>query len=247
MDYKIEKEPIMTKEEYDFMINNLNKRKVIFAFKRVFDVAASLIMAVILSPMLIIFSLMIFLSSGRPVFFTQERIGRYGKRFNIIKFRTMKNNTATSDGITLLNDMRITKVGSFLRKYRLDEFPQLFNILKGDMSFVGPRPDMPQYYKVNDYGYKCVLLVKPGVTGEVTLKYKGEDSILSLSKDPEKTYIEKIFPEKVKLNIEYIKNITLLYDLNILLKTVYYVFANRNYGGKDTYINNSEMEIHLNE
>lgn len=243
MSCKSEKQSIMMKEEYDSIAESLKKRKFTFLLKRLLDIAAALIMIIVFSPVLLIFSLMILFGSGKPVYFKQERMGKDGNIFKIIKFRTMRNNTATADGITKINDRRITKTGAFLRKYRLDEIPQLFNILKGDMSFVGPRPDMPIYYDTADYGYKCVLLAKPGVTSEATLKFKGEDEILALSENPEKTYAEEIFPEKVRMNIDYIKKITLLYDFNIILKTVYYVFINRSH--KSTLSTDLETEARL--
>lgn len=219
------KEPIMTKEEYDLVVEILKNKKRILIFKRIFDIITSYIMSVIFSPLLLIFSVMILVDSGAPVFFRQERMGKNSKTFRIFKFRTMRNNTATADGITVANDNRITKLGSFLRKYRLDEIPQLFNIIKGEMSFVGPRPDLPKYYMVNDYGYKCVLLVKPGITGLATLVFKDEDKILALCENPETAYIEDIFPNKVKLNIDYIKKISILNDLKGIFETVLCVFV----------------------
>jgi lipopolysaccharide/colanic/teichoic acid biosynthesis glycosyltransferase len=214
----------MTKEEYDYLVKSLRKKRVILLLKRMFDILVSFIMILALSPVILILSILIMIDSGFPVFFRQERMGKNGKTFRIFKFRTMKNNTATADGITLYNDKRITRIGEFLRKYRLDEIPQLFNIIKGEMSFVGPRPDLPKYYMVDDYGYKSVLLVRPGVTGEATLKFKDEDKILSTSENPEKTYTEEIFPQKVRLNIDYIKRISILYDMKIIINTVINVF-----------------------
>lgn len=219
------KEPIMTKEEYDYLVKSLRKKRLTLLLKRVFDILVSFIMILALSPIILILSVLIIVDSGFPVFFRQERMGKDGKIFRIFKFRTMKNNTATADGITLYNDKRITKIGAFLRKYRLDEIPQLFNIIKGEMSFVGPRPDLPKYYMVDDYGYKSILLVRPGVTGEATLKFKDEDKILSTSENPEKIYTEEIFPQKVRLNIDYIKRISILYDLKIMIDTFLSVFV----------------------
>lgn len=215
---------IMNKEEYNLIIDHLNKKKITLVIKRIFDLILSLIMLIVFSPILIMLSIFVLIDSGNPILFKQDRMGKNGNVFRIIKFRTMVNNTETEDGITKIKDSRITKIGVFLRKYRLDEVPQLINIIRGEMSFVGPRPDIPKYYKVDDYGYKCVLLVKPGVTGEATLRFKDEDKILSLSNNPEKTYNEKIFPEKIKLNIEYIKNISLLYDTKLVFRTIRDVF-----------------------
>lgn len=222
------KEPIMTREEYQLIAENLKKRKGLPIFKRMFDILISLVLTIIVSPLLLIISLIIWFDSGGPIFFRQERMGKESKTFRIFKFRTMKNNTATPDGITLAKDNRITKIGGFLRKYRLDELPQLFNIIKGEMSFVGPRPDLPKYYMDDDYGYKCVLLVKPGVTGEATLEFKDEDVILALSENPEKKYKEEIFPKKIKMNIEYIKKISVMSDIRIMAKTFYDVLLKRN-------------------
>jgi lipopolysaccharide/colanic/teichoic acid biosynthesis glycosyltransferase len=218
------KVPIMTKKEYDLITEMLKKRIGTIILKRLFDILVSLIMIVIFSPFLLILSSLIIVTSGCPIFFTQERMGKCGKSFKIYKFRTMRNNTATEDGMTMTNDIRITKLGLFLRKYRFDEIPQLFNIIKGEMSFVGPRPDLPKYYLVDDYGYKCVLLVKPGVTGEATLEFKDEDTILALSENPEKTYVEEIFPQKIRLNIEYIKCFSVLKDMKSMLDTFLNVF-----------------------
>lgn len=223
-----QKQQIMTEEEYNRVLSDLENKRLTLVIKRILDILFSFILIIILSPLIFIISSLILIDSGLPIFFIQERMGKDGKTFNIIKFRTMKNNTATSDGITLLNDKRITRIGKFLRKYRLDEIPQLFNIIKGEMSFVGPRPDLPKYYMVDDYGYKCVLLVRPGITGEATLKFKDEDQILSKSENPEKTYIEEIFPQKIRLNINYIKNISLLYDLKIIINTIISVLFIKN-------------------
>ena len=217
----------MTKEEYDRLVSNLKEKTTTLIFKRIFDLLVSFIMIFILLPVIVILSILIVIDSGFPVFFKQERMGKDGKTFIILKFRTMKNNTSTADGITLHNDNRITKVGKFLRKYRLDEIPQLFNIIKGEMSFVGPRPDLPKYYIIDDYGYKSVLLIRPGITSEAALKFKDEDKILSISENPEKTYIEEIFPQKVRLNTEYIRNISILYDIKIMFNTVSNVFLKK--------------------
>lgn len=221
-------EPIMTKGQYDYVVGQLRKKSKVLIMKRAFDIVVSFSMIVLILPVLSFCSLLILTSSGYPVFFRQERMGRNGKVFRIFKFRTMKNNTATADGLTLRNDQRITKIGQFLRKYRLDEVPQLFNIIKGEMSFVGPRPDLPKYYKDNDYAYKCVTLIRPGVTCPATLQYKDEDEILALSEDPEKTYIEEVFPNKVRLNLDYIIEISILYDLKIMIDTCLRVFFKTN-------------------
>ena len=214
----------MTKKEYKLIVDNINKKKWTMFSKRLFDLLASFTLLIILLPLILIILLLILFDSGKPVFFRQERIGKAGKNFKIFKFRTMKRYTAKEDGITLANDARITKIGMFLRRYRLDEIPQLFNIIKGEMSFVGPRPDLSKYYVTNDYAHMCVLLIKPGVTGNATLKFKDEDKILAQSENPEKTYKEEIFPEKIRLNIEYIKQLSISYDLKIIFRTIIETF-----------------------
>ncbi len=218
------KEPLMTKEEYDIVVQAINKKKTTLMLKRLFDLVVAIMLLIVLSPLLILFSLRILLDSGRPIFFRQERMGKYGKTFEIFKFRTMRQNTATADGITLLDDNRITKVGAFLRKYRLDEVPQLFNVIRGDMSFVGPRPDLPKYYEVEDKAYRCILLVKPGVTCPAALEFKDEEVILALSDNPEETYVNKVFPMKVELNLKYLRNISVYQDMKIMLDTFVSVF-----------------------
>lgn len=216
---------IMTMDEYEIVVKILRKKTCTLFFKRLFDIIGSFFLIIILSPLICILSVLILIDSGYPVFFKQERMGKDRKVFKIIKFRTMENNTETPDGITMHNDKRITKIGVFLRSYRLDEIPQLFNILKGEMSFVGGRPDLPKYYQTDDYAYKCVLLVRPGITSEATITFKDEDKILSNSRNPEMTYIEEIFPQKVKMNIDYIKNMSLLLDIKIILNTFINVFV----------------------
>lgn len=217
--------PVLTKEEYEDILKNLEQKKTMILFKRIFDVIISFFIIVFLSPLLLTLSILIVIDSGMPIIFKQERMGKQGRTFTILKFRTMENNSTTIDGITLLRDKRVTRIGYFLRKYRLDELPQLFNILKGDMSFVGPRPDLSRYYSLNDYAHKCILLVRPGVTCESTLKFKDEDKMLSMSAEPEKTYVEEVFPQKIRLNIEYIKNMSILSDIKIIVRTVIEVFV----------------------
>jgi lipopolysaccharide/colanic/teichoic acid biosynthesis glycosyltransferase len=218
---------ILTEEEYQSILTCFQKKKTTLWLKRIIDFLMSLIFIVVLSPLIIVISIWILIDSGLPILFRQERMGEKGRVFKIYKFRTMKNNTGTADGITLLQDKRITKLGTILRKYRLDEIPQLLNVIKGEMSFVGFRPDLPQYYKTDELAYQCVLLVKPGITSEATIIFKDEMQILSASDDPERTYTEEIFPEKIRINVDYIKKISLLYDFKIMIKTVTSVFVRK--------------------
>ncbi|MFD2656642.1 sugar transferase [Gracilibacillus thailandensis] len=204
-------------ESDDKTITSINRYVQI---KRVLDFILALMLFIMLLPVSIIISIFIIVDSGMPIFFKQERMGYKGQTFHIIKFRTMKVNTSTNDGITHKGDMRITRIGKVLRELRLDEIPQLLNVLKGEMSFVGPRPDMPYLYQNRDKFYRYVLLVPPGITGKATLEFKDEDELLSKSENPERYYKEIIFPEKVRINVEYIKDATLIKDFKIMLETV---------------------------
>lgn len=188
--------------------------------KRIFDILASLVFLIIFSPFLVVISILIFVSSKGGVFFVQERIGKHGISFGLIKFRTMKPNAHQSGLLTIGKDIRITRVGAFLRKYKLDEIPQIFNILKGDMSIVGPRPEVKKYVDLYNKEQLKVLLVKPGLTDLASIQYIQESELLGKSSDPEKTYIEQIMPQKLALNLEYINKSSLLFDLQLIFKTI---------------------------
>lgn len=188
--------------------------------KRIFDIFFSFFGLLILSPILILVAILIKLNSKGPVFFRQVRVGKNNIDFKIFKFRTMRMD---SDKLGLLTvgdkDPRVTKIGYFLRKYKLDEFPQLINVLIGDMSFVGPRPEVRKY--VNYYSKEDmeILNVKPGITDYASIKYRNEAEIISQAIDPEKAYIEDIMPKKIELNRIYIDNYSVLTDVKIILKT----------------------------
>ena len=172
-------------------------------------------------PFLIFFSIVIKLNSKGPVFYRGKRIGRYGKPFRIYKFRTMVVDAENLGGpSTADNDSRITKIGKFLRKYKLDELPQLINVLKGEMSFVGPRPEVQHYVDMFTEEEKAILNVRPGITDWASLWNPDEGAMLKGTKDPEKTYMEKIRPEKIKLQMKYVKNHSFLVDLKIILLTI---------------------------
>ncbi|MEB3429099.1 sugar transferase [Citroniella saccharovorans] len=188
--------------------------------KRFFDIVLSAIGLLILLIPLIIIAIIIKLDSEGPVIFKQVRIGKGEVPFNIYKFRTMvvcqdKNSSL----VTRTKDKRITKVGAFLRKAKLDEFPQLFNVLLGDMSIVGPRPEVSKYVAYYTKEEKKVFLVRPGITDLASIEYRNEQDILENSNDPEKTYIEEIMKEKLKLNQKYIENMSFLFDLKLIFKT----------------------------
>ena len=189
--------------------------------KRVCDFILSLIGIIVLSPIFIIVSIAIKLDSRGKILFLQKRVGRYGKEFNIYKFRTMVSNAEKlGKQITVGNDNRITKVGAFIRKYKIDELPQLFNVLKGDMSLVGPRPEVPKYVKLYSDEQKKVLNVRPGITDMASLRYKDENEILGKVDNPEEYYINVIMKDKLNLNLEYIEKSNIFFDLYLIIKTV---------------------------
>ncbi|GAA0758151.1 sugar transferase [Clostridium sartagoforme] len=190
--------------------------------KRIFDFIASLIGCIILTPVYVIIALLIKLTSKGPIFFKQKRIGRYGNEFNILKYRTMVVNAERiGRQITIGNDSRVTRIGYFLRKYKLDELPQLINVLKGDMSLVGPRPEVPKYVELYNENQKRVLEVRPGITDYASIEYRDENSILGNVKNPEEYYINIIMPHKIDLNMKYIENNNIFIDIAIIFKTIF--------------------------
>jgi lipopolysaccharide/colanic/teichoic acid biosynthesis glycosyltransferase len=195
--------------------------------KRIFDFLVSLFGLIIFSPLFLIIAILIKLDSEGPVFYRGERIGKDGKPFMIFKFRTMVKDAEKLGGpSTPADDPRLTKVGKFLRKYKLDELPQLINVLKGEMSLVGPRPEVKMYVDMLKPEEKeKILSVKPGMTDLASLWNFHEEDILKGSKDPEKTYLEKIRPKKIQLQLEYVKNRSFLLDLKIILKTILKLFS----------------------
>lgn len=199
----------------------LKKKKVSLALKRIFDVIASSIMLVILSPLLLIISILIVTDSKGGVFYRQERVTQYGKKFKIFKFRTMVANAdKIGTQVTVSNDNRITKIGTVIRKYRIDEIPQLLNILAGDMSLVGTRPESVHYVKHYTPEMMATLLLPAGVTSEASIRYKDEAELLDQADDVDKVYIEKILPEKMKYNLESIKKFSFIREIETMIRTV---------------------------
>lgn len=189
--------------------------------KRIFDLIGSMIGILLLLPVFTVIALFIKLDSRGPVFFCQKRVGKNGKPFMIIKFRTMVTEAPQiGRAITVGQDPRITKTGVFIRKYKLDELPQLFNVFKGEMSFVGPRPEVPKYVAFYDEDQKKVLSVKPGITDLASIEYRNESDLLAESPDPEQTYINEIMPRKIELNVQYIDNKSVIYDIKIIIQTI---------------------------
>lgn len=189
--------------------------------KRLFDIIFSFSGLVFLSPLLLGLGLWVALGSKGGMFYRQERVGRYGKLFRLFKFRSMYTNSDKKGLLTVGGrDPRITPAGYYLRQYKLDELPQLLNVLMGDMSLVGPRPEVKKYVDLYTSEQKKVLLVRPGITDYASLEYFEENELLARSQDPEKTYIEDVMPAKLRLNERYIQEAGLLTDLKIILRTL---------------------------
>ncbi|MEJ6469198.1 sugar transferase [Fusobacterium watanabei] len=188
--------------------------------KRIFDITLSLFGLIILLPFMLIIAILIKFDSKGTVFFKQIRITKGGKEFKIFKYRTMKVGSDKYSQITVGKDERITKIGSFLRKYKLDEIPQLINVLIGDMSLVGPRPEVPKYVALYTDEQKEILKVRAGITDYASIEFSNENDLLALEKDSEKAYIEKIMPKKIELNKKYLSEISMLTDIRIILLTI---------------------------
>lgn len=194
--------------------------------KRLFDIIVSFVGLVITAPLLVIIAFLIKITSPGPVFFKGERVGKNEKPFKIYKFRTMVADAEKLGGpSTAIDDARLTKIGLFLKKYQLDELPQLINVLEGEMSLVGPRPEVPFYVNMMTDSEKMIILsVQPGMTDLASLWDFHEGEVLKGSPDPEKTYMEKIRPEKIRLQIEYVKSRSFWLDIKIIFKTILKIF-----------------------
>lgn len=189
--------------------------------KRLFDFLFALIGIITLWWLVVIAVLLAWADTGQFGLFVQERIGQFGKPFKVYKIRTMKSSSTLNTTVTTANDMRITSLGRFFRNTKLDELPQLYNVLTGKMSFVGPRPDVPGFADLLQNDEKIILSIKPGITGPATLAYRNEEEILTSVEEPERYNAEVIFPDKVRINIEYIKNYTLLGDVKYIVATIF--------------------------
>ena len=189
--------------------------------KRLFDIIASLIGIIILLPLFIIITVMMIVTCGFPLFYFQTRVGIKGKDFKLFKFRTMHLDADKKGLLTVGGrDPRVTTIGYYLRKYKLDELPQLFNVLFGTMSLVGPRPEVRKYVDLYTKAQQLVLSVKPGITDFASLEYINENDLLAKSDNPEKTYIDEIMPAKLELNAKYIKQQSFFVDVTIIIKTI---------------------------
>lgn len=201
----------------------LKKKQVSLAFKRVFDVILSSIMLIALSPVFLVLTIAIKIDSKGPVFYRQERVTQYNQKFYIFKFRTMVQNADKGSLVTVSNDARITKIGRIIRKFRLDEISQLINVLNGDMTFVGTRPEVPKYIERYTPEMMATLLLPAGVTSLASILYKDEAKLLDAAEDTGKVYIEKILPAKMYYNLKGIENYSFWGDIRIMFMTVFAV------------------------
>ena len=204
----------------------LQKKKYSLILKRIFDlVCASILLIILAIPMLVI-AVLIKLDSPGSVFYRQERVTQYGRKFRIHKFRTMVANAdQIGTAVTVGNDSRITRVGAKIRDYRIDELPQLIDVLVGDMSFVGTRPEAVKYVKKYTREMRATLLLPAGITSEASIRYKDEADLLDGAKDVDKGYVEQVLPEKMKWNLESVKNFSVVKDILIMFQTVFAVFG----------------------
>ena len=194
--------------------------------KRGFDILISLIGIIIFSPLFLILSIFVFFNDYGSIIFAQSRVGFQGRLFRFYKFRTMSVSKLAENGqFDAGNISRVTRIGKYLRKTKLDELPQLFNVLKGDMSIVGPRPEVKQYIEIYPERWAFVYKVKPGITDNASIEFRNEEEILTKSQNPEKTYIEEILPRKLIFYEQYVSTHSLLGDLKIILKTIYVILS----------------------
>lgn len=199
----------------------LKKRTGSLIMKRIFDIVMSLLLLMILSPVFLVVSIWIKLDSKGPVFFRQVRVTTYGKQFRIFKFRTMCENAEKKGSlVTVGNDSRITKVGEKIRHCRLDEIPQLLNVLAGDMTFVGTRPEVVKYVNAYSDEMYATLLLPAGITSVASIQYKDEDEILSKAEDPDDAYIHEVLPDKMKYNLASIENFSFLNEIKTMANTL---------------------------
>ena len=210
------------REYYDI----LQSKKCSLIFKRIFDLIFSISFALISLPLMRVVAVIIKLDAPGKIIFKQKRVTEGGRVFEIFKFRTMVENAEKLGAqVTTGEDLRITKCGKWLRKLRIDEFPQIFNIIKGDLSFVGPRPEVVRYVKEYTPEMLATLLIPAGVTSTASILYKDEAKLLENAKNPDEVYIQEILPEKMKYNLDYIKKFGIIYDFKVIIKTVIAVLA----------------------
>ena len=213
--------PFMRNQQVKPYYDILKKKRLSILIKRLFDYVAALIFLVILAIPMLIIAVCIKIDSPGPVFYRQERVTSYGKLFRIHKFRTMVSNAdKIGSAVTVSKDSRITKIGSKLRQLRLDELPQVFDVLSGNMSFVGTRPETTKYVERYSDEMNATLLLPAGITSEASIKYKDEARLLDAAEDVDKVYLEEVLPEKMKYNLQSIRSFSLREDIKILFRTV---------------------------
>lgn len=195
--------------------------------KRIFDIVMSSIGLLILSPIFLILAIWIKADSNGPVFYRQMRVGLSNKDFRIFKFRTMRPDADKTGGLITIGgrDPRVTRSGYYIRKYKLDEFPQLINVFLGDMSLVGPRPEVRKYVNMYSAEQLHVLDVKPGITSLASIRYRNENELLAKAENPDKVYIEKIMPDKLNIDLEYVQNANLWSDIKLIFSTFFEVIT----------------------
>lgn len=204
--------------------DRLKKKRLSLFLKRGFDFTVSVCMLYVLLPVFVGIAVLIAVDSRGGVFFRQERITRYGRRFKIIKFRTMvKDAQRLGSQVTVSDDMRVTRVGKVLRKYRLDELPQLINIILGDMSFCGTRPEVPRYVRAYTPEMMATLLLAAGVTSEASIRYKDESRLLQSADDADEVYVKQVLPEKMEYNLRDVKHFSFFRELGVMIKTIFAV------------------------
>lgn len=223
------------KEYYDLLC----KKKFSLMLKRIFDISVSGILLLLLLPVFILIAVAIKLDSPGTVFYRQTRITRYGEKFRIFKFRTMVSDADKGLKLTVANDSRITRVGAFLRKYKLDELGQLIDVFRGKMSFVGTRPEVEKYVVAYTDEMYATLLLPAGITSEASVYYRDESSLLEAAENPEDVYINRILPDKMSYNLKAIKEFSFLGEIKIIIMTVLSVF--RSDKEKDTVDEKAEM------
>ncbi len=203
----------------------LSRKKGSLVLKRIFDIVVGAILLILLAIPMLVIAVMIKMDSKGPVFYRQERVTRYGKKFRIHKFRTMVNNAdQIGSAVTVGGDSRITKVGAKIRDYRLDELPQVFDVLSGDMSFVGTRPEVTKYVEKYSNEMLTTLLLPAGITSEASIRYKDEAKLLDAADDVDRVYVEKVLPSKMRYNLESIEKFSFARELGTMIRTVIAVF-----------------------
>ncbi len=220
----------MKTEEVRQYYDILKKKKVSLFFKRIFDIVVSLLMLVILAPVFIVIAIAIKIDSKGPVFYRQLRLTQYNKPFRIFKFRSMVQDADKGSQVTVSGDSRITRVGRFIRKLRLDEFCQLIDVLRGKMTFVGTRPEVPKYTEQYTPEMMATLLLPAGVTSLASIYYKDEAELLDAAEDTDKVYVEEVLPAKMYYNLKAIENFSFWGDIKIMFMTVFAVLG-KNYEG----------------